>query len=74
MVGASVDAMTMVSARGMGSVDMQMLESEEILKPVDNVEQWWKLGLEDMMNAQDQLVSALSEVPSSHDCCEEIQA
>ena len=73
MVGASVDVLTMVSARGMGSVDMQMLEPEEILKPVNNDEQWWKSGLEDMTNAQDRLVAALSEVPSPHDCYEEIQ-
>ena len=73
MVGASVDALTMVSARGMGSVDMQMLETEEILKPVGDTERWWKSGLEDMTRAQDQLVAALGEVPSSHDCYEEIQ-
>ena len=63
----------MVSARCMGSVDMQMLETEEILKPVGDTEQWWKSGLEDMATAQDRLVAALGEVPSSHDCYEEIQ-
>ena len=35
----------MVSAKGMGSVDMQMLETEEILKLGANAEQWWPGGV-----------------------------
>ena len=73
MRGVPIEAAALFSAKGMGSIPIQMLEAEEVVEVPDDTKALMSRNVERLRRAHDELVWELQQVPCEHECYETMQ-
>ena len=67
MVGCSLDAPTVLAAHSMGTVEIKLLEQDELLSSLPVTDDSWLAWLKGMHDSHAQLKAALLAIPDDHD-------